>query len=87
MLEKTDIEVGAFSGTTEVDFGGGVTVNTDADPDADPVVLEADHPGAWQGAFYGAGEELTDAPGTAVGTFDAVTDGAAVIGGFGATLQ
>ena len=40
--------------------------------------------GAWQGSFYDAGEDEGDAPGTVVGTFDAVTDNAGVIGAFGA---
>ena len=43
--------------------------------------------GKWQGAFYGAGATPADAPGAVAGTFDAVTDTASVIGGFGATKQ
>ena len=68
-----------FGGTTEVDFGGGATENADGDT----------HPGNWQGTFYGAGEEDEDAPGTVVGTFDAVDadENAAVLGAFGATKQ
>ncbi len=62
-----------FDGTTEVDFGGGATATANAGA------------GTWQGSFYGAGAEDTDAPSTVAGTFDAVTDSAAVIGGFGAT--
>ncbi len=65
---------GTFDGTTEVNFGGGLT---DGDMAA----------GTWQGAFYGAGAEVDDAPDAVAGTFDAVTENAAVIGGFGATKQ
>ena len=68
-----------FTGTTEVNFGGGATDNDADDP----------HPGAWQGSFYGAGAATdgSDAPDAVAGTFDAVTPNAAVIGGFGATRQ
>ena len=68
-----------FTGTTEVNFGGGATDNGDGDT----------HPGAWQGSFYGAGAATdgSDAPDAVAGTFDAVTPNAAVIGGFGATRQ
>ena len=64
---------GAFTGTTEVNFGGGFTAG---DTSA----------GMWQGAFYGADpDDNTKAPDAVAGTFDAVTENAAVIGGFGAT--
>ena len=62
-----------FNGTTEVDFGGGAT---------------AGGAGTWQGSFYDAdADDATNAPGTVAGTFDALTDDASVIGGFGATKQ
>ncbi len=63
-----------FDGTSEVDFGGGPT-SSDA--------------GTWQGSFYDDADatDNTNAPGTVAGTFDAVTDNANVIGGFGATKQ
>ena len=62
-----------FNGETSVDFGGG----------------DVDSAGRWQGSFYNNtdADATDDAPGTVAGTFDAVTQGAAVIGGFGATLQ
>ena len=61
-----------FNGTSEANFGAGFTSN---------------NAGTWQGSFYaGGGTADPDAqPGTVAGTFDAVTDSAAVIGGFGAT--
>ena len=72
-----------FSSTTEVDFGGGATASGDP--------ANAAGAGRWQGSFYGAAEDAADAPadapGTVAGTFDAVTDNASVIGGFGATKQ
>ena len=75
-LEGTDdnnnISGANFTGTTEVDFGGGPT---------------DDDVGAWQGTFYDAGDEASDKPGTAVGTFDAETGNASVIGAFGAKKQ
>ena len=65
-----------FNGTTEVNFGGDTT---DTDPGG---------AGTWQGSFYGAGATpADDEPSTVAGTFDALTDNASVIGGFGATLQ
>ena len=66
----------AFDGTTEVDFGGGATDS-------------AVGAGTWQGSFYDDADtdDDTNAPGTVAGTFDAVTDNASVIGGFGATKQ
>ena len=86
VLEQAAIDgVGTFSSTTEVDFGGGVTVNKTTGQD--PV----DHGagvGNWQGSFFAAGTDpTTDAPGTVAGIFDAVTANASVIGGFGATKQ
>ena len=71
-LEDTAINGALFNGTSEVDFGGGAT-ETDA--------------GTWNGSFYGAGTDDDDAPSTAVGTFDALTDNASVIGAFGVTKQ
>ena len=71
LLDNTE----TFAGTTEVDFGGGATA------------MENGGAGTWQGSFYGAGAEDADAPSTVAGTFDAVTEGASVIGGFGATKQ
>ena len=66
-----------FSGTTEVNFGGGLT-----DSDANQV-------GNWQGSFYDTAPATPagGAPGAVAGTFDATTDNATVIGGFGATKQ
>ena len=68
-----------FNGTTEVNFGGGATDNDAGET----------HPGAWQGSFYGAATDDSDAPNTVVGTFGAATDdnNASVIGAFGATKQ
>ena len=66
---------GAFTGTTEVNFGAGLT---DSDDGA---------AGTWQGAFYGAGATPADAPDAVAGTFDALTANASVIGAFGATKQ
>ncbi len=59
-----------FNGNSEVNFGGGLT---------------EDDAGTWQGSFYDADDDAAAAPGTVAGTFDAVTDAAAVIGAFGAT--
>ncbi len=72
VLEDADLTDGSatFAGTSEVNFGGGLTT-TDA--------------GRWQGSFYDDGMEDDDAPSAVAGTFDAVTDNASVIGGFGAT--
>ena len=66
-----------FDGTTEVDFGGGATAT------------EGGGAGTWQGSFYDDADtdDPTNAPGTVAGTFDAITDNASVIGGFGATKQ
>ena len=75
MLEEVTLENDSaiFSGTSEVDFGGG------------PSTTNA---GTWQGTFYGAANDANDeAPSTVVGTFDAVVPNASVIGGFGATKQ
>ena len=72
ILEDAPISGANFVGSTEVTFGGPTTA-TDAGV------------GDWQGSFYGAGAGTDDAPSTVAGTFDAVTDSAAVIGGFGAT--
>ena len=74
-LEAADLATGgAFTGTTEVNFGGGLTTGDDP-------------AGMWQGAFYGAGATPADAPDAVAGTFDALTVNAAVIGAFGATKQ
>jgi hypothetical protein len=75
-LEDADFDDGStpFRSTTEVNFGGGFTA-TDIGA------------GTWQGSFYDAAAEPADAPGTVAGTFDAVTENASVIGGFGATKQ
>ena len=44
--------------------------------------------GTWQGSFYNDADAEDDtAPGTVAGTFDAVSDNATLIGGFGATKQ
>ena len=66
-----------FNGFSEVDFGGGATAT------------DAGGAGTWQGSFYDDADatDNTNAPGTVAGTFDAVTESAAVIGGFGATKQ
>ena len=61
-----------FNGTSEVNFGGGLTDGATA-------------AGTWQGSFYADADAADAAPGAVAGTFDAVTDNAAVIGGFGAT--
>ena len=67
--------VATFSGKTDVDFGGGKETGI----------------GDWQGSFYNdtvTGADATDdAPGTVAGTFSAVTGGASLLGGFGATKQ
>ena len=76
-LENTEFSTDSapFTGTTVVDFGGGLT--TGGEP-----------AGAWQGSFYGAaGAELADAPSTVVGTFGAETENASLLGAFGATKQ
>ena len=63
-----------FNSTTEVNFGAGNTTT---------------NVGNWQGSFYDATtdasvSEASRYPKTVVGVFDAVTDNASVIGGFGA---
>ena len=65
-----------FTGTTEVDFGGGATATEDG-------------AGSWQGSFYDAAPATPagGAPGTVAGTFDAAVENASVIGAFGATKQ
>ena len=68
---------GTFTGTTEVDFGGGSTTNA----------VGATHPGAWRGQFFNADSVATRAPRGVVGVFDAVTDSAAIKGAFGAHRQ
>ena len=74
MLEDTLLTDGSatFNGTSEVNFGGGLT---------DTGV------GTWEGSFYADADptDNTNAPGAVAGRFDAVTENAAVIGGFGAT--
>ena len=76
VLEDADLtdDAATFNGLSEVNFGGGLTDG------ATPA-------GTWQGSFYADADATddTNAPGTVAGTFDAVTDNAAVIGGFGAT--
>ena len=76
-LEDADLDMGStpFKGTTEVNFGGGFTAT------------EVGGAGTWQGSFYDAGATPADAPGAVAGTFDAVTDNASLIGGFGATKK
>ena len=66
-----------FDGTTEVNFGGGATATDNGGA------------GTWQGSFYNDADTTddTNAPGTVAGTFDALTENASVIGGFGATKQ
>ena len=65
-------QTATFSSATDVYFGG--ATNEDV--------------GNWQGSFYNASPdsvaEASRYPNTVVGTFDAVTPNAAVIGGFGA---
>ena len=75
VLEMAEYSGANFTGTTEVDFGGGVTDTPD------------DGVGDWQGTFYGAGAEPADAPSTVVGTFGAAVENARVLGAFGATKQ
>ena len=62
-----------FVGETDVDFGGGKETDI----------------GDWQGSFYNDtdADAMDDAPGTVAGTFSATTDGASLLGGFGATKQ
>ena len=62
-----------FTGKTDVDFGGGKETGK----------------GDWQGSFYNDtdADAMDDAPGTVAGTFSAVTGGASLLGGFGATKQ
>ena len=70
-----------FTGTTEVNFGGGSTT-TDPTDDTDMAA------GAWGGKFYDAAVPADEnaPPNTVIGTFDAATDdeNAYVIGAFGA---
>ena len=76
-LGSADLTDGSatFDGDTNVNFGGGNVTGA----------------GNWQGSFYNASPasvaEESRYPNTVVGTFDAVTDNAAVIGGFGADRQ
>ncbi len=72
-LELATYSGANFTGTTEVDFGGGATATDNGGA------------GNWQGTFYGPGTEDEDAPSTVVGTFGASTTSASVLGGFGAT--
>ena len=67
-----DVDFGAVFGNTT-----GISLTGDKDD-------RIDEQGHWKGSFYDAGEDEGDAPGTVVGTFDAVTDNAGVIGAFGA---
>ena len=44
--------------------------------------------GTWEGSFYDAANDMNDeAPGTVVGTFNAVSANASLLGAFGATKQ
>ena len=74
MLEDATLsdDSATFNGTSEVNFGGGLTDNG---------------VGTWEGSFYADADPTddTNAPGAVAGRFDAVTENAAVIGGFGAT--
>ncbi|MCY4488888.1 MAG: hypothetical protein OXF11_17465 [Deltaproteobacteria bacterium] len=78
-LEEADLSDGAsnFSGTTEINFGGGKT---------------SSDPGTWVGSFFDAETRATiDAedrfPKAVAGKFDAVTPGGAVLGAFGASQR
>ena len=75
VLDGDDDVTDGLLGTTEADFGDGLTDT------------EGGGAGRWQGAFYGAGATAADAPTTVVGTFGAATAAAGVKGGFGATKQ
>ena len=77
-LETATFTDGAatFAGDTEVNFGGGTTDTENAN-----------RPGAWQGSFYGAAADASDAPDAVAGTFGAAVANASVVGGFGATKQ
>ena len=75
-LEEAMYNQANFAGTTEVDFGGGLTAADDDDPT-----------GRWQGTFYGRAADAADAPSTVVGTFGAQTLNASLLGAFGATKQ
>jgi hypothetical protein len=76
MLEEAELEAdGTFSSSTEVNFGG---------EDTDSEVGGA---GVWNGAFYDAAKKDADGPNTVIGTFDALTPNASVIGAFGAKKQ
>ena len=70
-LETTDLTTGVFGGATNVDFGGGAVDSGTANT-----------VGNWDAGFYGG--DGSEAPDTVVGTFDALTPNAAVIGAFGA---
>jgi hypothetical protein len=74
-LRDADITDQIFGGTTGVTFGG-------------PAPGMTVH-GNWQGQFYDPAKRTADAPGTVVGTFDAVlADGtASVAGAYGASKQ
>ena len=79
-LELAPYIAANFTGTTEVDFGGGATASGDP--------TNAAGVGAWQGSFYNAdATDDTNAPGTVVGTFGAADQNASVLGAFGATKQ
>ena len=75
-LRETAISDTIFGGNTAVTFGG-------------PAPKAADDHGDWQGQFYDPAKRAADAPGTIVGTFDAVLlDGtASLAGAYGASKQ
>ena len=78
MLEEAGLtdDSPTFTGTTEVNFGGGVTDT------------EGGGAGYWQGSFYNDDDDDEEtAPGTVSGRFDAITNDASVTGAFGATKQ
>ena len=80
-LESADLTADAFTGDTEVNFGGGFTTTDPTDSEDMPA-------GTWGGSFYDAAPATpaNGTPNTVIGTFDAATDdgNANVIGAFGA---
>ena len=84
-LESAELTAAAFAGTTEVDFGGGITTTPD------DVTEDTEHAGMWGGSFYdlAADADPDETPNTVIGTFSAATDdeNANVIRAFGAKKQ
>ena len=75
-LEDVTLNTDAtFNGTSEVNFGGGLTAT------------ENGGAGTWEGSFYDTDTDDAKGPQTVVGRFDAVTEAASVIGAFGAKRQ